>query len=774
MDTSRQNRFEELSQRFERSISIIEGQGEREGGDLEMRVKALIKELYERKEQRRPSIEHFKIFIEKLRGLFKTYRAQISQPDLIQNHQTEELEREIRTSVRALEFLFGIPQEVDYSEEVESTVTIPSNELDRIHNAVLYNTSNITFQVVPEASLIQCPGKATVSMHQNGNIYSLQLDLHPVQVDTSEEDMEKIRFEEAYSGPGEESIIFFNPKTSLIDATGYFLNERKHVNGKLGRASMQTEGGKKDFQREEIFQLFDRLDKNSITIFGEGIQVRKLYRGDDRTNLRLEIKNSKGEVYFLSATDEGLQFTKDETTNQNQITTSRSDFEAQLNIEIELINRVLGFIYQDAEAQPQEGQMKVVPPTEELLQGLRKERVFSRVREVPNTFEELGARKNQIRSLTQVVLDFIECFWGRPAIKPSNVVVCGESGNGKSALLFGMIDLFLREGIPVFELKGVETAQKLASSSKENIFQYIQEMFFFLKIFGGVLVVHDLDALIGVRPGSEMDMTYRTHVQNLIHKELEVIRNHPQVLFISNTQYIGAFEESWTKNEQRLGRVEVVDRLTRADEIEAVLEQILRKIHTKNLRKELPPEGLAAHYKIDFQSVVDSLLQEDSGGYTPAVLKQAIKNCIGSIGLSTVSIITAINDYVRTQDQLQKSREEHDQKMITTRVEAIERKLNEMLPIVMQILGVLMQVQKQQGESRETLDQLIISNQKLQGFMQELVQVRGMIGEVKDHMPKIVQIEQGLAEQAVFLEKMGQRASSGAGSSITSFFRKPK
>jgi SpoVK/Ycf46/Vps4 family AAA+-type ATPase len=148
------------------------------------------------------------------------------------------------------------------------------------------------------------------------------------------------------------------------------------------------------------------------------------------------------------------------------------------------------------------------------------------------TFDDLGGIsdiREELRMLVEFPMRHFEIFKHLGVTPPRGVLLCGQSGCGKTAIANALCGEM--SDIPFYKLSGPEIVSSLSGESESNIRDLFTEV---EENAPAVLFIDEIDSIAGKRENQAKDMEKRI-VAQLISSIDDLERSHKPVIILGAT-----------------------------------------------------------------------------------------------------------------------------------------------------------------------------------------------------------------------------------------------
>ncbi len=568
---------------------------------------------------------------------------------------------------------------VEYEPFVDEILTVSPDVTRTFYNAIKYNEQGKRLMVLPMTDLPEIPGQVAVSIEQEGRGWGIELHLKSKEVDTSEAQKESAELTE-YLG-----LTFSSKGESFaLQRLAEDIKTVSVLQCVLGKIRFSKYPGWKQLQEKVVHESLATLEEAIPNILGDE------FSAEEYTNTKMVVQGDAGEKYHVgmniyeqtghSESIDGLLTTRMGGSSMPGLTDDYEQFQKDLQRELRFASGIISWLYQHARTDVNY-KINLHSPDFGLLDWMEGNNLIEKLRSSPNSFTDLGGNHELRLDLEDDTAQFIRSFNGdRGALKPQNTILFGETGIGKTSLENGIASQLLEADVPVFVLKGDLFAQTMLENPEEGV-KHLKQMFYYLLMHGGAVMVRDFDALLGSRDKPEAN----TLIEGVLLSELEKIKKDPSTWFVADTQFIGRISEALL-NAHRIGKQREVPLEKDPQGIEHIIIASVRKID-KEIQRRAEPLYFAqiqTEYPFDIASLAQKIA--DTDGMIPAQIERLIREEMQSHSkegylLETESLITRVDAYAEERAKMEeirkKQKEEQQQAMATEALRVAKEALAE-------------------------------------------------------------------------------------------------
>lgn len=575
-------------------------------------------------------------------------------------------EEEVADAQKKLDRLVEIDTErkhpVEYAPP-ESQIFTVSPQVERtIYNAIKYNDQGRPLLLMPMEDLPGIPGQLAVTVEQDGDRWGIALHLKSKEIDISEARKEEDAFRE-YTGIRAAISIGTKGESLALDTLGEAIKENLVLTLALGDLRFGKNVGWKQLQTRNVRRGLDTLPEAVPAVLGDDYSVREY------SATQSIIENEGGEQYSVSVSvfEEQRQYGREDSIDgltirrfggakMPRLTENYGQFQTDLQRELRFASSMLSWLYQYSR-EDINYQINLQSPDFGLLDWMEGNSLIEKLSVSPNNFKDLGGNYDLRLAVEEDADQFVRSYKGeRGALKPQNTILFGETGIGKTALENGIAAKLIEADVPVFVLKGDLFAQTMLEDPQEGV-RHLKQMFYYLLMHGGAVMVRDFDALLGSRDMPEVN----TIIEGVLLSELQRVKEDPSTWFVADTQFIGRISEALL-NAHRIGKHREVPIETDQQGIEHIITAVVRKVDKEIHRRTAPLEfaSIQLTYPFDIQALAAKIV--DYGGMIPAQIERMVReemqaNATEGYGLETASLLIRVDAYVEERTRMHELRE---------------------------------------------------------------------------------------------------------------------
>ncbi len=605
---------------------------------------------------------------------------------------------------------------IEFGPSEDDILTVTPRVERSIYNAIKYNDQGRPLLLMPMEDLPGIPGRLAVTIEQDGDKWGIGLHLRSTDVDiqVARDDANDFRnYTSIFHGRKDISLVLQDLEDELFTA-----QLKDMAVGTIGFGKFP--GGKPP-QARSIQQAFDSLAVSLPTVLDEPREIKPyserkiVIEGQDGSSYGLSVANYETVSNGTMKTEiDGLRLERFGTTGMPRLTDDYDQFHEDLQRELRFASGVLSWLYQYSRADINY-QINLQSPDFGLLDWMEGNQVIEKVTSSPNKFTDLGGNYDLRLAIEEDADNFVHSYRGeKGALKPQNTLIFGETGIGKTALENGIAAKLVEEDIPVFVLKGDLFAQTMLDDPQEGV-RNLKQMFFYLLMHGGAVMVRDFDALLGSRDKPEVN----TLVEGVLLSELQRIKEDPSTWFVADTQFIGRISEALL-NAHRIGKHREVPIETDPQGIEHIITAVVRRID-REIHRRTTPLGFA-----DIQTTYPFNVQElaakiaDFGGMIPAQIERMVReemqaHATEGYTLETDSLLDRVDVYAEERTRMMELRE-------LQRAETLQATASEALGLAQAAIRRVQELEAQVTEMREGM------GTKITHVRRDVEDLRGEVG----------------------------------------------
>jgi len=355
------------------------------------------------------------------------------------------------------------------------------------------------------------------------------------------------------------------------------------------------------------------------------------------------IVDPTGKTFSLTYKEDGFHLVESEGTQITDI----EQFKQEIQEKLDVFNRLLNFMYQEASIEIPETFVEIELPGRKILAKLiETDGIVELFKGFPYRLNDLAFQGEQRKYLRVLAREVAKYLKGEIKQKPSFVLIYGESGVGKSIIAKATMEELKGQEIPCYIIRPY--------SGEDSYLQGLREFFFWAKLNNVFVYIEDFEKILGE---DYMDYTRKHEIETLFNYGVEELAASGSYVLATTEEPERIFSQSLLQG-HRFGERIPLEKVKEPEEIEAMILMNLRMIDAglnQAPQSSVSVEEIKRKYKMDYREVSKYIASK--GGLVAAQIKRILLKSLKGNTVNTDILKAEVDAYIVQEKELQKRRE---------------------------------------------------------------------------------------------------------------------